>query len=329
LKISIKVRLVILLTLSAALITTTVSGATPKKITGITISPAFQKVKILGSEPESVVQFMVTNNEPVAQTLHLSGADFSSLNESGGLLFVGTNPTALQKKYGLAKWLSLPQDSITIAPKEKTLVTATIINREDLSPGGHYGALMLTLEPGGSQKNGSSKVAVTPIASSLIFVNKLGGDTHRLKLTNVAVSRRLFGVPGSVTLRFYNDGNTDVTPRGSVVLGKLEDPIKKGIINENSGLILPESYRQYSVEMRKVSAMPVMGTVKLNVNYRFEGYDGFRAYQINLFVISALGLALIALSILAGALSIWWFWNWPAFKPLRLKLRKLSKLNLK
>jgi len=254
------------------------SSAATKQPSGVTISPAFQQVSINQNELEQAVTFRITNNQSKAQTYNLSAADFNTLGESGGLFFVGTNPTELQKKYGLAKWFSLPAKTIIIQPKQTYVLKAMIENLPDLTPGGHYGALML------SQSNGSSnnQVSVHPIASSLMFVTKLGGDTHMLGLNGVETKHSLFSLPSNITLRFHDDGNTHLTPRGIVTIstpqGRL---ITRGIINEDSNIILPETYRRYNVQLKKVSSAYAVGRYVLNVNFRFDGLNQFRRYQVS------------------------------------------------
>jgi hypothetical protein len=260
----------------------TIPAATP----GITLSPAVVQTEIASTESEHQINFQITNNKPAAQDINISAADFNTLDESGGLVFVGTNPSKLQKKYGLASWISLPQLSITLAPKQTATITAIISNQGSLSPGGHYGALMLSLNDA-SRPGGSNKVAVHPIASSLLFVNKVGGDTHKLRLTDVNSSHSIFKLPSSTELRFYNDGNTHLIPRGTV---EVTDPrgkiVAKGIINENSNLILPETYRRFSVPLNKISSPALPGKYKITVNFRFDGYDQFRSYQTSRFLLT-------------------------------------------
>jgi hypothetical protein len=272
----------ILIILLAGFFTVSSSHSTAVDTTpphGITVTPAFQQVNIKANETQKPISLSVTNNRPTTQTVTLSAADFNTLNESGGLFFVGTNPTALQKKYGLAKWISLPQKQITLQPKQTVTINATILNLPDLSSGGHYGALMLATEnPGQSQSKNS--VALHPIASSLLFITKMGGDTHKLSLSNVSISHNLFSLPVSATLRFYNDGNTHVIPRGIVtVTGPKGKLISKGIINDNSGIVLPETFRQYYVPLQKISSSRAFGHYKIKVDFRFDGVEQFRSYQ--------------------------------------------------
>jgi hypothetical protein len=274
--------------------------------TGITISPAFQQVSVISSQSSVPVSFTVTNDKQTAQTLNLSAADFDSLNESGGLFFVGAKPTDLQKKYGLAKWLSLPSSQITLLPKQSTIIKASILNQPDLAAGGHYGALMLAVAGTDLGPGGSSNIDVHPVASSLLFVTKLGGDTHDLSLAGVFYSHNLFKLPGSVTLRFNNTGNTHLIPRGLVTIkdsrGKL---ISKGIINDNSGIILPQTYRRYSVPMQTISIAKSGGIYKINVDFRFDGINQYRGFQAS-YLLVPLYLILILAIVLAVVVVIIW-----------------------
>jgi hypothetical protein len=273
---------------------------------GVTISPAFQQVSINQDEAEHPVTFRITNNETAARTYDLSAADFNTLGESGGLFFIGTNPTELQKKYGLAKWFSLPEKTITVQPKQTFTLNAKIENLPDLSPGGHYGALMLSQnnQPSGGQ----SRVSVHPIASSLMFITKLGGDTHKLDLSGVSLKHSLFTLPSGVTLRFQNTGNTHVVPRGIVTLstpqGRL---ISRGVINEDSNIILPQTFRQYSVSLQKVSNAYAVGRYELNVSFRFDGIDQYRSYRQSFYIFPILTLVIILLIFSALIASYFFF----------------------
>jgi hypothetical protein len=277
------------------------SAATSKKTpSGITLSPAIVKAEVAQNEPQHRLEFKISNNENSAKIINISTADFNTLDESGGLVFVGTNPTQIQKKYGLATWLTLPQTTVTIQPKQTVDITAFILNQPSLAPGGHYGALMLALadNAGPSSKN---KVSIHPIASSLLFINKEGGDIHKLSLSNVYISHSIFSLPDSVTLRFHNDGNTHLIPRGVVTVsdsgGKL---ISKGIINENSGIILPQTNRRYSVPLTKVATATTPGKYKVEVDFRFDGYDQFRSYRASVFLLTPPILILISLILIAA-----------------------------
>lgn len=269
---------------------------------GLTVSPAFQQINLNLNESERAIEFKITNNRSTVQNINLSTADFNTLGESGGLVFVGTNPTEIQKKYGLAHWLRLDKTKITVQPKQTVTIKASVLNESDLTPGGHYGALLFSI--GTDSGQGQSKISLQPIASSLLFVTKLGGDTHKLELSNVDAKHNIFNLPKEVNLRFKNTGNTHLIPRGTVSLVAPDGrTVKKGIINENSNLILPESYRIYTVPLNEIAGSSKPGNYKLSVDFRFDGYDKYRSYQSGMFYVSPkifLVLILILLAVVSG-----------------------------
>jgi hypothetical protein len=281
---------------------------------GITVSPAFQQVSVPAGTAQQPVTFTITNNKKSPQSISLSVADFNTLNESGGLFFVGTNPTQLQQKYGLAKWVSLPQKQLTLSASQTVKINAEILNLPTLAAGGHYGALMISLTGSGS---GANEVGLKPIASSLLFATKQPGDTHHLSLSNVYIKHSIFSLPKTVTLRFYNDGNTHVVPRGVVqIVGPNGKLISRGIINQNSGIILPETYRQYKVELSSQTTARLPGSYKLSVDFRFDGIDQFRGYQTSFYYVS-LAASVIAAVVILTMLML----GYKLYKSVKLKRR--------
>lgn len=254
------------------------------KPTGITISPAFQQIKVPGDSVQQPLTFTITNDKSAIQNLKLSSADFNTLSETGGLFFVGANPTDIQKKYGLIKWLQLPYTELSLHPGQTVAVHANILNKASMAPGGHYGAINITVEnaTGGLTNN----INVRPVASTLLFVTKIGGDTHKLDLANVSVKHSIFSLPNSVILDFRNVGNTHLIPRGIVKIvnpsGKL---ISQGTINQNSDIILPESKREYTVDLRQLSSATSFGKYKLYVDFRIDGIDQPRGYQSSFWIV--------------------------------------------
>jgi hypothetical protein len=281
-----------------------------EKATVITVSPASQQIS-LGNEDQHEFEFKITNNRLTPQTLQLTTADFNALEDSGGLIFIGTNPTEIQKKYGLAHWISLPQTSVTIPRGQTAVLKAQILNLPDLTPGGHYGAIMVK-DASGKLISGQNNIGLSPISSILLFVNKTGGDIHSLRLTVVTTSHNPFNLPGSVNLRFYNSGNTHLIPRGVVSLtspsGKL---VRRGVINQSSSLVLPEDFRVFPVSLSKISSAYLPGKYKLTVAFRYDGTDQFRVYQSDMWVLLPFGVGLAEL-LFFGAITIgggWWVRN--------------------
>jgi hypothetical protein len=79
-----------------------------------------------------------------------------------------------------------------------------------------------------------------------------------------------------VHLRFQNNGNVHLVPRGVI---SVTDPfgrvVVKGIINQESALILPETLRVYPVRLDKLATSLVPGRYTLTTTYRYDGKDDF------------------------------------------------------
>lgn len=289
--------------------------------TGITISPATQNIDIINGQGNEVVNFSITNDEPINQTVTLKATSFNSLNYTGGIFFIGTTPSQSVSQ-ALTNWLVLPSNVIEI-PADKTVIVPLLIkNIESLAPGGHYAALLVYINQNQSSK--SSAVNVQPVATSLMFITKVNGATYKMSLEKVIAPRSFFNLPSNTTLTFYNSGNTQVTPRGYVAITDSKNHlISKGIINTESLYLLPGNYRNYQVQLNSVMKTKEIGDYKLSVFYTFDGYNGVREYQESLFLGTPallIELSLILLIIIAVFSFLFWKFYWskrPAFKETR------------
>lgn len=261
----------VLATLSLAVLAGTAQAAapTPRRVGGITISPAFQEITVSDAAPTATYTFSVTNNTSEPYELSLSAVDFGTLDESGGVLFLGTAQKSLNYRYGLARWISLERDRIVVEPKKTEKVPLTIVNKESLGPGGHYGAILV--EPTSSGER-PTKVQINQVLSSLLFVKKQGGEIYNLGLRSYDVKTKLFTAPKAVDLRFQNSGNVHVVPRGFVTM---TDPagrvVKKGFINPGSAMVLPETFRRVSVSLDPVATAWIPGKYTMDIAYRYDG----------------------------------------------------------
>ncbi len=252
-----------------------VSVRAQEEHSGITISPAFQEVTLHQGEKEAGFSVSLTNNIDVPVTLRVAALDFGSLDESGGVAFLGTE-SDLQKKYALASWLRLGKEVFTIEPFGKEEVEVVIENRDTLAPGGHYGALTFKTEYSGQRTNTGDTVSVNQLFSTLIFLKKVGGDIYQLGLKGWEYDHHLFQFQDTPRLRFENSGNVHAVPRGKVIVtDPLGREVAKGIINEESALILPETTRVYPVRLRQLLRNIIPGRYTVEITYRYDGKDDF------------------------------------------------------
>ena len=239
------------------------------------VSPLFTDI-LLGAEEEQNFSLEVGNTTSEPMVFRVSFVDFGSLNESGGIAFLGKG-TSFQERYGLASWISAERDVVTVFPQGKEQINFTVMNKESLSPGGHYGAVVFQAAKEGEDfTNANSNVSISPNFTALVFVRKIGGEILDFQYRESIVRRDLFGIPDKISLRFQNKGNIHVTPRGRIeVRDMLGNIVRKGILNEESGRILPESYRVYPISFISLSKAILPGYYHVSGEYRFDGEENF------------------------------------------------------
>jgi hypothetical protein len=259
----------------------------------VQISPPFKEVVLDKDQPQATFELKVKNDTSSPQTFRVSVQDFGSLDETGGVAFLGSKANDLEYKYSLAGWLVPGADTVNLAPGDSKTISVTIENRPSLSPGGHYAAILLTSQP---PPDGASrpKVIINQVLSSLVLVKKIGGERYDLALDRLSVKRSLVSLPGQVTLRFHNIGNIHAVPRGVI---ELKDPrgrlVKRATINQESGWVLPESFRVYEAKLSQVSRPVWPGFFRLEVQYRHDQESTFRTQSLRVFYLGRLGIGLL------------------------------------
>ncbi|MDD5083961.1 MAG: hypothetical protein PHT88_03450 [Candidatus Moranbacteria bacterium] len=273
---------------------------------GISVSPMFQEISLGEGQSSQTFSIEAFNTTDTLITLRLSVLDFGSLDESGGVAFLGAEQN-FEKQYSIASWIRLDRDALVLGPGESQSVQVTFENRDSLSPGGHYGAVVFKVENSGSDtvdENGKSKIAISQSFSSLVFAKKVGGVLYDLNMRSVERETNWFHLPASITTRFQNKGNVHVVPRGTIVvtdpLGKV---VQKGVINPESAIILPETFRSYVTRPVLLGAALVPGYYTLTTQYRYDGRDdvithSFRFTYVPFFEI-------VPMIVLLGGF-VWW-----------------------
>jgi hypothetical protein len=254
---------------------------------GLSLSPAIEQLDLQPGQVNNSYQIRIDNNLNTDMTVSVNSLDFKSLNDSGGLFFIGTGINNSKDKYGLTNWISLPRTPMSLKPHGGQFVTVTIDNRSDLSPGGHYAAILFHVN---SQSTGGvNRVNLNQVASSLLFVRKIGGEKYSLSLSKVQLKRSIFSWPGSADLFFSNTGNVQTAPYGTVVLGK-----SSTVINPGSNLVLPESSRVFITPLSASKPGLLPKTYDLKINYRPDGLKQFSSYEVHFWYINPLELVLTA-----------------------------------
>lgn len=238
---------------------------------GITLSPPLRDITLGPGLLEADADITLTNNTNQQITAKLKLVDLKALGQFGGNTL---GQAGLSDSYGLADWMTLPGGDRLLIPAGKTVTAAvSIVNRPDLTPGGHYGAIIVTPETSDTVQ---SDVGISQQLVSLVFVKKLGGEKYGLDLQEVKVKNSQNSLPESVDLTFVSTGNVHVTPRGYV---EIRDPkgrlVSKAIINPDSLLLLPGSSRLLTGLFQPVENSNRSGTYKVTAFYRYHESESF------------------------------------------------------
>lgn len=232
---------------------------------GLTVAPAYVEVEVNNPKEDQFIEFSYTNDTGHPVTLELYPIDFYQKSPSGEISFAGSKVG--DYSYSLASFLSFESNTLILAPGETKKYKVKVLNRPDLSPGGHYAAVVARLV----QEPGERKTSVAPAISSLVYLRKVGGERFHLTLSDINWSQSPvhFTIPSNITIQLQNDGNVHVIPYGRVevtdMFGRL---VYKGIINESSGIILPQSRRNMLVNLRQVNKNFPLSFYKISINGR-------------------------------------------------------------
>ena len=275
----------------------------PKEILGVEskgayLSPPFADIEIINNEDKEF-ELEIGNDGEADLVFELSVVDFGSLDESGGVAFLTVNPDKGERKYALASWISLEKSEVVVAAKSKEIVKITILNKESLLPGGHYGAVLATLR--NEEKSLGDKVGVNQSLASLLYVQKSGNEKRNLVLRNIYWRNPTLKLLDEVELRFENNGNTHLVPRGKVEIKNIFNKVvAKGIINEASAKILPESFRKMIVEINYFQKWKWPGKYLIEIDYRFDGRETFSKYQNSFYYVGGEGIIFLFLGLILG-----------------------------
>ena len=266
----------------------------------VTLSPTSKEIVLSSGLLVAKSEVTIANNTSQNLVADLQLVDLGSLDQSFGLSFSEGGLSSTQ--YPLAKWMSLPAgNKVSIAPGQKVNVALNIDNKEDLSPGGHYGAVIASFVSGNSGLD-NNKVALNQQLVSYFFVKKLGGEKYGLELKSFTADKNN-GLPSTVSLKFASTGNVHVVPRGFIrVTDDKNREVAKGIINPESTLILPSVEREFKTTITAVdqSLLKGNGRYKITAYYRHDDQTNFDTASIEVGKRSYTKIILIFTLIIAG-----------------------------
>ena len=210
---------------------------------GINVNPAFIDVEVEDPLERKVFQITYKNNGTDIIELEIFPVDFTQTDERGTIGFLGREAGSYQ--YSLSSFLSFETNSVILDPGETKSINTTVSNRKDLSPGGHYSAIVGRIVPNESTTSATT-TKIAPAVSSLVYLVKKGGESYNLSLKDVDWPKYpvVFNIPSTLVLTFQNEGNVHLTPFGTILVkDMLGREVFKGSLNNSSFKVMPSSRR--------------------------------------------------------------------------------------
>lgn len=273
---------------------------------GISVEPFLSDLVFEEGETEKPFTVTLSNNSSVETRFGVFAVDFGSLDTSAGVAFLGA-ARDIERSYEKAEWISLETDMVTLPAGETRELHGKLVNTPDLSPGGHYGAILFSAKGADALQVGPANIAIDQRISALVFLKKRGGERYGMELSGFKPRSDLFGLTRSADFSFKNTGNVHIVPRGRI---DLVDPwgrlVRKGIVNEDSSIILPASERLFSTSLRTVTEAWIPGRYTLRFAYRYDGKEENEMLQESIFIFPPLSVASLAgIFVLGGGVLIW------------------------
>ena len=126
---------------------------------------------------------------------------------------------AVRSGHELAAWIALRDDEpFTIAPRARVDIPFTIEVPKTAQPGGHFGAIHISLFQDARAREGSG-VGIVAAASALVFVHVNGEARSELSVTQFSADRYVHTrLPADFTIRIANGGTTHLIPVGTIII---------------------------------------------------------------------------------------------------------------
>lgn len=213
----------------------------------LTFSPA---IKEYNSNPGDLITetLRLYNDSDADKIYYPVYYDFvAPKDESGTPNFIPEGSMATSSS--LALWFRKLQP-IAIKAKEKQEVMMTIDIPRDAEPGGHYGALLFSDQPGTD-----ANIGVGSQTGPLVLVNVYGDIKEDLRILNFDSKKILAAMPIEFALRLENKGSVHQTPTGAITInGWWPKEVVLPINQQRLSHVLPYSVRRLNLTWTATSS---------------------------------------------------------------------------
>lgn len=266
---------------------------------GLGISPAIQQLLLPEGHDSLSFTAQVTNDSRQPLSVGVRVDDFTALNTSGAPLFLN-NTTRLAMPHGLAHWMAPGATSLNLEPGQSVTIPIYVTQATTLAPGGHYGAVIFDVLPAAANSS-TNHIGTNTSVSMLVFLTTENAGTQKLQLAPPQIDQIMTTLPNSLDVTFTNTGNTQTTPRGTVQIVSGDSVVARGIINTDSGQVLPATKRLYQVSLADMQRIVWPGMYTIRVSYRPDSQQASQIYKRQFIYLPFPAIAVVGLTLVTSA----------------------------
>lgn len=287
----------------------------------LSVAPTlFEMTAVPGQSWQSSIR--VINTNPFPLTVYLQVVNFAPQGEGGTGKFIPVFEDFTEGKT-LAEWITFPELEVTIPPQKTQGVPFTLEVPHDVSPGGHFAAILVGTRPGDDEGTNKFQVRTAQFVTSLFFLRVAGDVVEKGSIREFRVSERLLTKPEvSFELRFENNGNVHLQPQGEIMIYNMWGK-ERGVVPINHrthfGNVLPDSIRKFNFSWEGEWSLSEIGRYSALVTLGY-GDDGkkFVSSKTYFWVVPIKEILMIVGALIAVILFMVWV--------IRLYVRKMLKV---
>ena len=210
---------------------------------GVGIKPAIIEDKLDPKDNRSYV-VELRNLGPADQTFYLSKRDIIGVNEGGSPIFA--NSGSEHTGYELSDWIVLEKDSITIPAGKSENVNFSLQVPENASPGGHFGAIVVSVEPPDMRESGAS---IGYEVANIVSMRIAGEVLESAQIRQFSTEKFIHSNTNvDFLVRIENEGNTLVKPIGPLEINNMfGKKVATLQFNETLSGVFPKSTKNYKL----------------------------------------------------------------------------------
>ena len=177
-----------------------------------------------------------------------------------------------------AEWINISRGPYKVPAEGGVDIPFTVSVPDDATPGGHYSALLVGIEPADEQTQ-ESVVRVSSLVSVLFLLRVEGDVVESGHIREFGTDSRWYDKPEArFVVTFENTGNVHLQPRGVIEIYNMWGN-QRGVIPVNTrgqfGNVLPNSSRSFAFRWEGDGSLFEAGKYTANVTLAY-GADGSR-----------------------------------------------------